>query len=118
MRNRKTDANGDMVFGLGQASFYKDQPEAVGQAIWTRLQLPLGDFFVDTSDGTAWRASVLGNNTQYVRDAVIKQRILGTPGVNQILEYISSVDPNTRAFTVSATVETIYGSTTISGVIQ
>ena len=44
------------------------------------------------------------------RDAVIKDRILGTPGVTAITEYSSNFDGNTRRFSVTATITTAYGT--------
>nr|WP_314614269.1 hypothetical protein [uncultured Pseudomonas sp.] len=114
MRYRKLDANGDYTFGNQQADFYKDIPEAVGQAVMTRLRLSKGEWFIDTADGTPWSTEVLGERTAATRDAAIKKRILGTPGVVQIDSYDSSIDASTRRFTVNATITTAYGQTSIS----
>ena len=114
MKYRKLDASGDRVFGGDQQAFFIDDPEAVGQAVMTRLRLGLGEWFLNTSDGTAWNTQVLGYHTQGTRDIVIQERVLGTPGLvtssNPITQYSSSVNPNTRAFSVSMTIETIYGA--------
>ena len=109
MRYRRLDANYDMVFGFGQSDFFVDSPEAVGQAVLTRLRLNLGEWFLDTSDGTNWRTGVLGNNTSSTRDAIIQARILGTTGVNSILYYSSNFNSNTRQFNVAVSIDTIYG---------
>jgi hypothetical protein len=111
MRVRKMDANGDMTFGGGQASFYRDQPEAPAQAALTRLYLFLGEWFLDTSDGTPWKTQVLGKYTGSTRDPVIRQRILGTPGVTGIAAYGSQLNRDTREFDVQATIDTLYGQT-------
>ena len=92
-----------------------NSPDAVGQAIRTRLNLFTAEWFANTRDGTPWRTDVLGKVPAGVYDAVLKARILGTPGVQQITSYTSSLDRNKRALTITATVQTIYGSTTISG---
>ncbi|MET3654099.1 hypothetical protein [Dyella japonica] len=113
MRYRKLDANGDYVFGHGQSDFYRDQPEAVAQAVQTRLELFSGEWFLDTSAGLPWRTQVLGKYTQNIRDFVIKQQIVNTQGVQSLDSYSSSVDPNTRRFSVSASITTIYGPATV-----
>lgn len=112
MRYRKLDTNGDYSFGNQQADFYINQPEAVAQAIATRLHLNLGEWFLDTTDGTAWNTQVLGNRTIGTRDAVIKSRVLGTQGVvSPLVAYASQMDPNTRVFSVQLTAATTYGET-------
>lgn len=114
MRYRKLDANGDFTIGTG-ADFHVNTPDAVGQAVLTRLKLWKGEWFIDTADGTPWMTDILGKRHSGKNpDAVIKQRILGTQGVKEITEYSSTYDGNTRKLTVTATLNTIYGATTIS----
>jgi hypothetical protein len=113
MRYRPLSATGDYTFGR---PFLANSPECVAQAILTRLKLWRGEFFLDTTDGTAYLGGVLGKPYGNP-DAIIKQRILATPGVVSITSYASSMDGNTRTLTVTATVETLYGAATISEVL-
>lgn len=117
MRYRKMTVDGDYVFGHQQNDFYRDQPEAVAQAVQTRLKLFTGEWFLDVTDGTPYTTQILDKYTQDQYDAAIQDRILGTPGVLQITAYSSSVNTTTRTLTVTATVETQYGTTTLSTTI-
>jgi hypothetical protein len=120
MRYRKLDANGDMQFGHGAGDFWHDVPDAVGQSVKTRLLLFSGEWYLDTVAGTPWggfplndlvvlQGRILGVHTQLSRDAAIRSRIMTTFGVIQITNYGSSVDPDSRAYSVNATIDTIYG---------
>jgi hypothetical protein len=104
---------GDYAFGNGSADFWIDVPDAPAQAALTRMYLFDGDWFLDTSDGTAWNTQVLGHYTANTRDPAIQSRILGTQGVKAILSYSSNVVRDTRAFTVNAEFDTIYGAAAI-----
>jgi hypothetical protein len=118
MRYRKTDSvTGDYVFGHQQNDFYRDQPEAVAQAVKTRLALFTGEWFLDVTDGTPWTTQVLDKYTKDQYDAAIQDRILGTPGVTQLSAYSSSVNTTTRALTVTATIDTQYGSADLTATI-
>lgn len=109
MRYRKLSATGDMVFGGDQKAFWRDVPDAPAQAVWTRLQLWQGDWFLDTTDGMPWRTQVLGKYTGNVRDASVRARVLGTQGVTQIVAYSSQLNRDTRTWNVQMTINTIYG---------
>src|SRR6185312_7089537 len=87
MRYRKLDANGDYSFGNQQADFYINTPEAVAQAVKTRLALFTGEWFLDVTEGTPWRTEVLGKYTQAAYDIVLKERIVDTPGVQSLDAY-------------------------------
>lgn len=115
MRYRKLDSAGDYSFGNGQADFLANTPDTVGQAVLTRLRLWQGEWFTDTDDGTAWATQVLDKYTESVRDAAIRSRVLGTPGVRSLLSYRSSMDTNTRTYTVQIIVDTIYGNVALVG---
>lgn len=113
MKYRKLDADADYVFGRGAGNFYKDQPEAVGQAVKTRLGLILGEWFLDITQGTPYNSQILGAGKIGLYDRAIQDVIINTQGVTGLVAYSSQVDPNTRAATVSATIDTAYGITNI-----
>jgi hypothetical protein len=114
MRYRKLDANRDYSFGRGQTDFLINSPEAVAQAIRTRLDLATGEWFLNTAEGTPYASQILGSNTYPVYDTAIKERIVGAQGVLGITDYTSTLDPNTRSLQVTATVETLYGTTLVT----
>jgi hypothetical protein len=109
MRYRKLDADGDYVFGGQQADFYKDVPEAVAQAVLTRLRLFRGEWFLDITEGTPLD-QVVGKYTGGTYDAAVRQRILGTQGVTALVAYSSDLNTETRKLSVVATITTQYGA--------
>ena len=113
MRYRKLTADGDYTFGNGQLDFYRDTPETVGQAVKTRILLWLGEWFLNTDEGTPFMLTVLGKHSKASADATIKERILTTQGVTEIESYESEIDAETRTLSINAVINTIYGATTI-----
>ncbi len=111
MRYRKLTETGDYSFGSGQLDFYRDVPEAVGQAVKTRLLLWLGEWFLDITEGTPYMQGILGKHSQQIADQTIQQRIKLTQGLVDIEEYSSTLDRDTRKLSVDCTVNTIYGPT-------
>lgn len=109
-RYAKLDSAGDMIWGQGSGDFLVDSPAAVAQAVQTRLGLWVGEYFLDLDQGTPWATQVLGVRTAGIRDAAIRNRILGTPYVLGIENYASSFNPRTRAFSVSCTINTAFGA--------
>ena len=110
---RKLDADGDFVFGQSVGNFYKDQPEAVAQAVKTRLGLIEGEWFLDITLGTPYNSQILGAGKVSTYDAAIQQVIRNTPGVVDIASYASSVNPDTRAASIDCTINTVYGQVTL-----
>jgi hypothetical protein len=110
MRYRNQSEAGDYVFGKRAPQFLQDSPQCVALAIKTRLLLWQGEWFLDSSEGTPFQQRILG----YVaapadRDLAIKERILGTQGVQGIIRYQSEYDASDRSLTVSVLAQTIYG---------
>lgn len=117
MRYRKLDDKGDMSFGNQQADFYRDDPAAVGQAVWTRLRLWVGEWFIDTTEGTPYQQAALGTNKRATIEPAIRQRILNTQNVTSIESFDLVIDPDNRKATISAVINTAFGSTQLQGVL-
>lgn len=117
MRYRRLDADGDYTFGGQQADFYRDSPEAVAQAVLTRLRLSRGEWFLDITEGMPWKTDVLGKYTGSKADAAIRQCILTTPGVSELTAYSSTQNSEARTLSVQATINTIYGTTTVQATL-
>lgn len=115
MRVRKLDANGDMCFGHGQKDFWRNVPEGPAQCAYTRLVFWYGEWFLDPTDGTPWNTQVLGKHTAQTRDPMIILRVSQTKGVEEVTQYSSSVNRETREFDASIVINTIYGPAKIEG---
>lgn len=110
MRYRSLDLLDDYSIGI---AILVDSPAAVAQAVKTRIRLFAGEWFLDSNEGLSLKR-IVGERTKSTRDQEIQQRILGTPGVRSLLNYSSTVDTAHRTFTVTATIDTIYGSAPLS----
>jgi len=110
---RKLDSNGD----YSHAAYFRNEFEAVSQAVMTRLRLWEGEWFIDLQEGTPYLDGVMGKYTSDTIDALIKERILNTEGVIEILEYSSSYNPDLRKYTITVKISTIYGDGVVNGVI-
>lgn len=113
-RVRALDASGDMQFGHGSRDFLVNVPAAVVQRAKTRLDLWVGDWFLNTDDGTPYRTAVFGARTNATRDPAIRARLLGTPGCTGITTYASQQSRQSRAWSVQATIDTAYGQTLVA----
>jgi hypothetical protein len=111
MRYRPLSPTGDFTIGK---PWLINSPQAVGQAILTRLKLWLGEWFLDITDGTAYPTGVLAERYGKQPDAIIKRRILGTPGVVSLVSYSSVFDHKSRTLTVNAAVQTLYSVTPVA----
>lgn len=114
MRYRKLDADGDYQLGHGQADYHVDTPECVAQAVKTRLALLAGEWFLDLTEGTPYATHVWGKHTKDTYDPLLRKRILQTEGVSELVSYDSTFDPQTRTLTVTAEINTVYGTTTVA----
>lgn len=117
MRYRKLDKTGDMSFGNQQADFFRNQPEAVAQAVWTRLRLWVGEWFIDQTEGTPYQQAMLGTNKSKTIEPAMRQRILQTEGVTNIEEFQLLFDADSRTANINAVINTAYGSAQLQGVI-
>ncbi|EPU9086289.1 hypothetical protein ACV0PS_003690 [Enterobacter hormaechei] len=114
MRYRREDENSDYTFGQGDDTFLVNSPECVAQAVKTRFELWKGQWFLDATEGTPYIQSVLGKQRPEVYSLAIRDRISTTPGVLSILSFDTVNNGNTRRVTFTASINTIYGKTTVT----
>lgn len=117
MRYRKLDADGDMVFGNGLVDFYIDIPEAVAQLVLTRLRLWVGEWFLDEQEGTPYSQAMLGVGKSSTIEPAIRNRIISTTGVTEIISLDVVVDQNRRTASINGEIDTIYGNTALVGIL-
>ena len=117
VRYRRLDTNGDFTLGHGSADYLQDTPDCVAQAVVTRLRLLSGEWFLDLTEGTPYTPAVLGKHTQESYDFVVRQRVLETEGVTEIVEYESIFNGETRGLSFVLRINTVYGPATIQEVL-
>ena len=85
--------------------------DEVVQGLLTRLQLFLGEWFLDVDAGTDWYGVVFTDNPDMrLVETELKRRINSQPGVEAITRFdAKDLDRGSRAFTLSFEVLTTYG---------
>jgi len=117
MRYRKLDPDRDMVFGNQQADFWRDVPEAPAQAVGTVLRLWSGEWFIDQSAGVPYQVSALGTGKMATIEPMLRRAVLRTQGVTRIAAWSSNWNPDTRTYSVAATIDTLYGAINLNEVL-
>ena len=105
MIRRAFTAGGDYALN----GFISDS-EATIQAVYTRLRLFQGEWFLDLSQGTPWFQKILGKPVDLASaERILKGIIQGTEGVRTITAFTTTIDNATRRASFSFTATTIYG---------
>ena len=131
MRYRRLDSNHDMCFGRGVSDYLVDStnnPDAVAQAIKTRLLLFYGEWWENINDGIPMWQQVLGPRItdKTVVDRIIVDNILGLKlpdpdnryAVTRIESVSSEFDSELREYTFVAVVNTVYGIVEVTNADQ
>lgn len=88
------------------------------QKLKIRLWFFLGEWFLDTSEGTPFHQSILVKNPNIpLIDTLLKSRILETEGVTGLESYESTYDSARRSFRVDFQAQTDAGLVTVSETI-
>jgi len=105
---RKLDSDHDMMYGQGRSNFIT-AAAAVGQAVYTRLLMLRGEWFLDTEAGVPYMTDVMIKpaNLALVESA-LKQVILETEGVNQIRDFSMLLNSVERSLVVTVSLLTDY----------
>lgn len=113
MKVRRLDANKDIVFGKGRYTYLENTPETVGQIVWQRFKISLGEWWLNIDSGLD---VAIADLPKEAIDTIIQERITETLGVIEILQFESIQDYETRHYTATVTVRTDYGNITIEDI--
>ena len=108
---RNLTVDNDWTFGSGIQNYKRDLA-AIELNIKTRLKSWKGDCFYKLAEGVDYN-NFLDVGTKNFLDSDIKRVILQSEGVIKITEYESNLDRDSRDFTVTVTIITIYGVSTL-----
>lgn len=87
-----------------------DDTRRIRQHVRQRLQLFQGEWFLDPGAGVPWLQEVLEKGADVARvESIIKATILGTPGVEELVEFGVSFDGPTRQLQIEFRVRTTDG---------
>lgn len=112
MNNIAIDNNNEIIID-GYSVKRIDGIEQIRQRIRTRLQLFLGEWFLDRNAGVPWLQQILIKNPRFaVVQGVLKQTILRTPGVNELTAFSITDADVERKIVVTFTVNTNFGQIT------
>lgn len=96
--------DGDMSLVTGDA--------AIAQDLQQRLQIWLGEWFLDTTKGLPFKQQILVKNPNLdVVQADFVQAILDTPGVSQILDFNFDYTSQNRSLAIFVVAQTTNGQT-------
>jgi hypothetical protein len=99
--------NGDLVL--------VSNADAIQQHLIQRLKLFRGEWFLDLDAGVPYFQDILVKNPNpALVDGVLKDAILGSPGVLELTSFSMIYDTTARTLTVTFTVETINGPVDVS----
>lgn len=89
--------------------------DQIAQNLAIRLRFILGEWFLDTTAGVPYYTDFFIKAPNQIRiESVLKEEILDTPGVNQILSFSSNFDAQRRVYSVVFSVITTQGEITLT----
>lgn len=114
MKYRRLDENGDMLPVTAINTHFEDA-EAVGAAVRSRILSFRGEWweFPDEGIPAALFFSRTTDENNRVFEALLRERIQETEGVEAIVHLLIEDNPETRQRSISVTIDTVYGETDV-----
>lgn len=110
MSTIKIDSNGDIALEKNDVVLLTGKDE-IAQVLKQELRVFLGEWFLDTREGVPYYQDILKKAPDIGRiDAVLKNRILSSPGIVELLEF--QVELNQR------NLELVFKARSTEGIIE
>lgn len=111
---RLDTVNTDIVLENGDLALIEDS-DAVAQHIRQRLKTFYGEWFLDTSVGVPYYQDILRKNPNPdVVEQLLRNEILGTPGVIELMKFEMDFQNGARTLDVSFEARTVDGPVTFT----
>ena len=95
----------DLVYVNGESKVTQTQAEVVTQRLKITLYTFLGEWFLDRSIGVPYFQQIFGKGrTKSAVDVIFQRFISNDPGVIEIREFQSSLEPQGRGYTMTFSV--------------
>lgn len=110
IRDLQLNEAGTDVELVGGALVLVGGADRVAQNLQQRFELVQGEWWLDINAGVPYFSDIFGvNTTKQNIDAIFRQVILSTLDVRSILDFESDLDREERQYTLTATVDTLFG---------
>ena len=118
LRNIAVDPVTGDFYLIGPSLAMVSDGTAITQAVKSALSLFLGEWYLDTSIGTAWFQNILVKNPDLnaIRE-IFREQILGVQGITGIVQLNLDYSPGARSLSVSYTATADAGQL-ISGTVS
>ena len=108
------ETTGDLLLKDFDLQLVEDQDQ-IAQNLAIRLRFILGEWFLDITAGVSYYQDFFIKSPNQIRiESVLKQEILNTKGVTQILSFTSNFDSQRRIYSVTFSVSTAQGQITLT----
>ena len=108
----RTVGHFDLVFVNGECPTTGDEVDRVIQRLYIRLKTLLSEWYLDVDYGIPYLQRILGHKTlKSTVDMILQGEILDETGVQQVLEFSSSLNNLTRQYECSFKVVVQSGAT-------
>lgn len=104
------DQNNDVVVSNGDLQIVRSD-DAIAQDLQQTMQFWLGEWFLDTSKGIAYRQRILVKNPNLdVVQAELSNAALGVNGVTDLVSFLFGYTPGNRGLSATLEVKTTNGT--------
>lgn len=109
-----SDSNNDFIIENGEFVLVSDGAQ-VAQNVRERLLFYLDDYFLNRNLGVPYFQVIFQKPVDLAEvESILKQTIIQTDGVDQLLTFLTTFDPVTRKMTIATSFNTVFD--TIEGV--
>ena len=107
-------ATGDLLLENFDLQWVEDRDQ-IAQNLAIRLRFILGEWFLDITAGVPYYDDFFIKAPNQIRiESVLKEEILDTTGIDQILSFTSNFNAQRRIYSVVFSVSTIHGEITLT----